>query len=193
MSFVNRLHFQRRCGRVSDCRKGLCGESVRYDMDKGLVHIYCGHGKGKTSAAIGKAIQAASCGKTVMIIQFLKKRQSDEIGFIRRLEPEIKLFRFERSDECYEELSEEQRAEETVNIRNGMGFARKVISTQGCDVLILDEVLGLVETGIITREELKTLIEMKDEEMHLILTGVNRCESLWELADEVTVMERMKP
>ena len=74
-----------------------------------------------------------------------------------------------------------------------MGFARKVISTQGCDVLILDEVLGLVETGIITREELKTLIEMKDEEMHLILTGVNRCESLWELADEVTVMERMKP
>ena len=162
-------------------------------MDKGLVHIYCGHGKGKTSAAIGKAIQAASCGKTVMIIQFLKKRQSDEIGFIRRLETEIKLFRFERSDECYEELSEEQRAEETVNIRNGMSFARKVISTQGCDVLILDEVLGLVETGIITREELKALIEMKDDEMHLILTGVNRCESLWELADEVTVMKRMKP
>lgn len=161
-------------------------------MDKGIVHIYCGHGKGKTSAALGKAIQSASSGKTVMIIQFLKKRHNDEIGFIRRLEPEIKLFRFERSEESFENLSEEKRAEECMNIRNGMNFARKVISTQGCDVLILDEVLGLVEAGITTKEELKTLIELKDEEMDLILTGVNECEELWELADEVTVMVNKK-
>lgn len=162
-------------------------------MDKGVVQIYCGHGKGKTSAALGKAIQAASSGKTVMIIQFMKKRQNDEIGFIRRLEPEIKLFRFERSEESFEDLSEEKRAEETMNIRNGINFARKVISTQGCDVLILDEVLGLVETGIITREELKNLIALKDEEMDLILTGVNESEALCELADEVTVMESYHP
>ena len=168
-------------------------DHVRYDMDKGLVHIYCGHGKGKTSAALGKAIQAASCGKTVMIIQFLKKRQSDEIGFIRRLEPEIKLFRFERSEQSFESLSEEERAEESMNIRNGMNFARKVISTQGCDVLILDEVLGLVEAGITTKEELKSLVELKDEEMDLILTGVNESEELWGLADEVTVMESKRP
>lgn len=161
-------------------------------MDKGIVHIYCGHGKGKTSAALGKAIQSASSGKTVMIIQFLKKRHNDEIGFIRRLEPEIKLFRFERSEESFENLSEEKRAEECMNIRNGMNFARKVISTQGCDVLILDEVLGLVEAGITTKEELKTLIELKDEEMDLILTGVNECEELWELTDEVTVMVNKK-
>ncbi len=161
-------------------------------MDKGRVHIFCGHGRGKTTAAIGKAIQAASQGKTVMIIQFLKKRQSDEIGFIQRLEPEIKLFRFERSEESYESLPEEKRTEECVNIRNGMNFARKVLSTQGCDVLILDEVLGLVEAGITTAEEIKELIALKDEEMDLILTGVYRSEELWDLADEVTVMQMMK-
>ena len=74
-----------------------------------------------------------------------------------------------------------------------MNFARKVITTQGCDVWILDEVLGLVEAGITTREELKKLIELKDEEMDLILTGVNESEELWELADEVTVMESKRP
>lgn len=161
-------------------------------MDKGYVHIFCGHGRGKTTAALGKAIQAASTGKTVMIIQFLKKRQNDEIGFIRRLEPEIKLFRFERSEESYESLSEEKRIEECMNIRNGMNFARKVLSTQGCDVLILDEVLGLLEAGITTADEIKALIELKDEEMDLILTGVYEGEELWDLADEVTVMQMMK-
>lgn len=162
-------------------------------MEKGLTHIYCGEGKGKTTAAIGRAIQAASVGKTVMIIQFLKSRQSDEIGFIGRLEPEIKLFRFERSEKSYESLSEEERREECQNIRNGLNFARKVITTQGCDVLILDEVLGLVSAGIISCEEIKNLIAAKDEEMELILTGVYKGEELWGSADEVTVMQMMKP
>ena len=61
-------------------------------MDKGLVHIIFGEGRGKTTSAIGQAIRAASEGKSVIIIQFLKEKQRDDIGFIRRLEPEIKGF-----------------------------------------------------------------------------------------------------
>jgi len=158
-------------------------------MKNGLVQIFCGEGKGKTTAAIGKAIQAASMGRTVMIIQFLKGRQEEEISFIRRLEPEIKLFRFERSDCSYLELTEEEREKETQNIRNGLNFARKVITTQGCDVLILDEVLGLPAAGIISADEIISLIEAKDDDMDLILTGINQDEEYWELADEVTVMQ----
>lgn len=161
-------------------------------MEKGLIQIFCGEGKGKTSAALGKGIQAASNGRIVMIIQFMKKRQSDEIGFIQRLEPEIKLFRFERSENSYDSLSEEERKEECQNIRNGLNFARKVLVTQGCDVLILDEVLGLVSAGIISTDEVKELIGCKDSEMDLILTGVHKSEELWELADEVTVMQMRK-
>lgn len=160
-------------------------------MEKGAVHIFCGQGKGKTTAAIGKAIQAASMGKTVMIVQFLKKRYSDEIGFIGRLEPEIKLFRFERQEECYDQLSDEQRREECVNIRNGLNFARKVLVTHSCDVLVLDEVLGLVGTGIIQAEEIRELLEQRGS-MEIILTGVYEGEELWDLADEVTVMQQMK-
>ena len=62
-------------------------------MDKGSIHIYCGEGKGKTTAAIGQGIQEASQGRSVIIIQFMKERNAEAIGFVQRLEPEIKLFR----------------------------------------------------------------------------------------------------
>ena len=87
-------------------------------MDKGSVHIFCGEGKGKTTAAIGQGIRAASQGKSVIVIQFLKGRMVEEISFLKRLEPEIKLFRFEKSDESFDSLSAEEKEEETQNIRN---------------------------------------------------------------------------
>lgn len=155
-------------------------------MDKGSVHIFCGEGKGKTTAAIGQGIRAASQGKSVIVIQFLKGRMVEEIGFLRRLEPEIKLFRFEKSDESFDKLTEEERAEEASNIRNGMNFAKKVLVTEGCDVLILDEVLGLIEHGIITVDDIRTLIEVKDDETELILTGVYDGREIWDCVDVVT-------
>ena len=157
-------------------------------MDKGYVHIFCGEGKGKTTAAIGQAIRAASAGQNVIIVQFLKEKLSEEIRFIQRLEPEIKLFRFQKADRAFDQLTEEEKAEEVQNIRNGWNFAKKTMVTQECDVLILDEVLALVEQEIITEEEIKTLIASKDENMSMILTGVHRCEFLWKYVDAVTEM-----
>lgn len=155
-------------------------------MDKGYVHIFCGEGKGKTTAAIGQAIRVASSGQSVIIIQFLKEKLSEEIRFIQRLEPEIKLFRFQKADQAFDQLTQEEQTEEVQNIRNGWNFAKKVMVTQECDVLILDEVLALVENEIITAEELKALIASRDESMSLILTGMHCSESLWDCADAVT-------
>ena len=157
-------------------------------MEKGYVQIFCGEGKGKTTAAVGQAFRAASIGKNVFIIQFLKEKLSEEIRFIERLEPEIKLFRFQKADCAFGDLTQEEQVEEAQNIRNGWNFAKKVIVTQECDMLILDEVLGLIEKGIITEEEVKSLITSRDENMSLILTGIPRHESLWEYADMVTEM-----
>ena len=77
-------------------------------MGKGLIHIYAGDGRGKSPAAIGRAVQAAVDGKRVVIIQFLKGKGLGDSDFVRRMEPEIKLFRFEKSDENFAELSEER-------------------------------------------------------------------------------------
>ena len=156
-----------------------------------MIHIYTGDGRGKSPAALGRAVQAAARGEQVVIIQFLKGKGLEDTEFVRRLEPEIKLFRFEKSDENYEELSEEKKAEEIMNIRNGLNFAKKVLYTGECSLLILDEVLGLIDKGIITVEELKSLLSAKPEEMDIIMTGITLNDRVCALADQVTKVETM--
>ncbi|MFR7719222.1 MAG: cob(I)yrinic acid a,c-diamide adenosyltransferase [Lachnospiraceae bacterium] len=66
-------------------------------MGRRYIHISCGAGMGKTSAALGKGVRAASEGKSVVVIQFLKEKKTENVEeFFKRLEPEIRLFRFEK-------------------------------------------------------------------------------------------------
>lgn len=160
--------------------------------NEGLVQIYCGPGKGKTSVAIGQAIRAVGHGKTAIVIQCLKGRATSELDYLSVLEPNVRLFRFEKKDKYYEDLSDEEKQEENCNIRNGLNYARKVLVTQECDMLILDEILGAVEFGIITEEEVEELIRTKDEETELILTGNVVPERLREAADRVVSLEVIK-
>lgn len=156
-------------------------------MDKGYVHIFCGTGMGKTSAALGKGVREASEGKNVVLIQFMKERQSGvSMDYFKRLEPEVKLFRFQKFPENYERLTDREKADEVQNIKNGLNFAKKVLVTEECDVLILDEILGLTDTGIVTVDELLNLINAVGEGMELYLTGTSRCEALWPYVDGVT-------
>jgi cob(I)alamin adenosyltransferase len=157
-------------------------------MEKGSVQIYYGAGRGKTNAALGNALRAAGENKSVIIIQFLKGKTDDQIAYMKQLEPEIKVFRFEKSEENYDELPEERQAEEKLNMKNGLNFAKKVLVTGECNVLILDEVLGLVEAGVIEAEELRALFEAKGEYTSLILTGIYPAKEIWQYADEVTEM-----
>lgn len=164
---------------------------VEIDMNRGSIYIYTGDGRGKSPAAWGRAMQAAAEGRSVVIIQFLKGKGLADSAFIRRMEPEIRLFHFEKSDENYMELPEDKKKEECVNIRNGLGYAKKVLSVSECDLLILDEVLGLVEKEIITVEDLKELLESR-RETDVILTGSSMCDEICVLADEVSKIETLK-
>lgn len=160
-------------------------------MKKGFVHIYTGDGKGKSSAALGRAVQAATEGKSAVIIQFLKGNGVGESDFLRRMEPEVKVFHFEKAAENFEDLSDEKKQEEIANIKNGINFAKKVLATGECDLLILDEVLGLVEKDIITVEEVKAFLEARDE-TDIILTGITLKDEICALADEISKIETMK-
>lgn len=140
-------------------------------MCKEKVTVYCGDGKGKTTAALGYAVQAAGQGNNVIIIQFLKGRKDEEMEFLRRLEPEVKFFSFAKSEKNFAELSEEEQKEETINIRNGFNFARKVLVTGECSLLILDEFLGLWDNHMISEEDVASLMNAASEETEIILTG----------------------
>lgn len=154
-------------------------------MNAGIVRIFYGEGHGKSTAAMGRALQAASEGKRVFIIHYLKGRMEGEAQFMKKLEPEIKVFQFEKNDVSYENLTPEEKKEAQLNIKNGVNFARKVLLTGECDLLILDEVLGLVDAGLLQKEELENLLKSRSGGMDLILTGRNMDESIRVYADEI--------
>lgn len=161
-------------------------------MNGGYTHVFCGKGDGKSSAALGKGLIGASNGKKVIMIQFLKAKIGNEIQFFSRLEPEIKLFRFEKSNEKFDSLSEEEKTEEIMNIKNGLNFAKKVLVTGECDILILDEVIGLVDEGILSIEELISVINAKSSEAVIYMTGMNLSEKLAGYVDHISVIESKK-
>ena len=161
-------------------------------MEKGMIYIYSGEGHGKSPAALGKALQTACRGENVVIIRFLKGRGLSASAFVKRLEPEIKIFRFEKSDENFVNLSEERKAEEIGNIKNGLNFAKKVMNTDECSLLILDEVLELLDNDIISVQELRALLLCKPEGMDIIMTGTTSNDEAYPLADEVTKVETVR-
>ena len=154
-------------------------------MSTGKIQVYYGEGRGKTSVALGYAIHEASKGESVIVIQFLKQKDEDEISFLGRLEPEIRLFRFQKSEKFYRELPAEEQLEEQMNMKNGISYARKVLQTGECDILILDEVLGLLDQNIVPEEEILQLMAMKSDDMHMIMTGQVISDGIMEQADDV--------
>ena len=161
-------------------------------MGRRRLQIYFGNGRGKTTAALGQAIREASGGKPVIIIQFLKGRQPEQISFIQRLEPEIRLFRFQRREAAFEELSEKEREEEVMTMKNGLDFARKVLATGECDVLVLDEILGLLDYGIAEVADIRSVLEEASEDTEIIFTGIRLCSEVMEWADEVYQISALK-
>ncbi len=161
-------------------------------MSKRIVQVYHGTGKGKTSAAVGQCIRAASRGQSVIIIQFLKGKDAQEYSFLKKLEPDIKLFCFEKENESYMLLPEEKQNDEKKNIINGLNFAKKVIDTHECDVVVLDEILGLIDVGIITVEDIIRLIEAREDYVRLVLTGQHLPDELMPYVDVVSRIELIK-
>ena len=132
----------------------------------GKIQIFAGKGHGKSPAALGEAVMAAAAGKHVVIIQFLKGKGLIESELERRLEPELKIFRFEKSAGDFNSWPEEKRKEEARNIRNGIAFARKVLMTGECDLLVLDEPFkGLDET---LRENMMALVSKTNAAILLV-------------------------
>ena len=154
-------------------------------MKENLIQVICGPGKGKTASALGRGVTALLKGKTVIMVQFLKgSMETEGMEIVKRLEPEFKLFRFEKSPIFFDQLSEEEKDEARINIRNGLNFAKKVLVTGECNILsILDE-------GIISLEELKTLIcQARQSEAELIMTGSVYPQELDEYVDEITKIQ----
>ncbi len=167
------------------------GNEWGFVMASGKVMIFMGDGYGKSAAALGVAMKRASEDDRVVIIQFLKGKGITDSQFTKRLEPEIKIFRFEKSEVDYNERTPEEQEEAAVNIRNGLNFARKVLATGECNLLILDEVLEVVNKDIISVEDLKELVESSID-TDIIITGSEMNVEVCKFADKISEIGNMQ-
>lgn len=154
-------------------------------MGTKVIQAFYGQGKGKTSAAVGQALREAGEGQHITIIQFLKGKIADEFQILAKLEPDVQIFRFDQSEISYCELSLQEKEEEKQNILNGFNYAKKVIETGESDVIILDELLGLVDLGIITTRDVIDLLTLEGDYRKLIITGNNLDEELVSYIDVI--------
>lgn len=156
---------------------------------KGLVHIYCGDGKGKTTAAAGLAIRAAGAGKKVLFVQFFKDGTSSECGILSEVD-NITIMVCRRHYGLFKRMSEEEKRQAAEDY--GALLDKALKEAPSCSLLVLDEAVSACNHGIISEEKLAAFIENKPEGLELVLTGRDPSERLLALADYVTEMKKLR-
>jgi cob(I)alamin adenosyltransferase len=159
---------------------------------KGLVIVFTGDGKGKTTAALGIALRAAGHKMYVSIVQFLKSQSSTgELRAVERLMPEVEIVSLGRGfvNCCGDRMS---RDEHRRAAQEALKLARQRMLSGSWDVLILDEINTAASLGLIDVKDVVSLIQEKPPKLHLLLTGRDAHPEIIEAADLVTEMRKIK-
>jgi cob(I)alamin adenosyltransferase len=164
-------------------------------LKKGLVQIYTGDGKGKTTAAFGLALRAAGQANKVLIYQFLKP-PSLEIGERLALESGAAQITVEALDVPWDMSKSPKDEQAAATMKNAISEAlEKIAETaekRSYDVLILDEIVYCLLEGLAGLEEVKNVIDSRDPCVEIVLTGRGATEELIAMADLVTEMKKIK-
>ncbi|MEW6714740.1 MAG: cob(I)yrinic acid a,c-diamide adenosyltransferase [Nitrospirota bacterium] len=160
-------------------------------MPKGLIHVYTGEGKGKTTAAFGLAVRAAGHNKKVLILQFLKggSQNSGEAVAVKKFGIKIITFKDQISPIFNPEAD---LAELKRSVKESLKFTVKEVKSGGYDIIILDEFNNLFSNKLATMEDAKRIIESKPDNVELVFTGRNAPDELVEIADYVTETRMIK-
>ena len=154
----------------------------------GLVHIYFGDGKGKTTAALGLALRALGDGLRVCVCQFLKGADSGEVEALRRFESAVLLRAEGGSDRFLWQMDEEERAAYLARQRELLKRAAAV----DADVYVLDEAIDAAQAGAFSIETLRRQTETLRARGEVILTGHDVPEALLSGADYITRMQKLR-
>jgi cob(I)alamin adenosyltransferase len=157
-------------------------------LNKGLVQLYFGNGKGKTTAAMGLALRAAGCGLQVYIAQFVKGLKYSELISLAKLKDNITVKQYGRG--CF--IKKEATQKDVDAAQKGLAEVRKVVTSGKYDVVILDEITIAEYFKLLSVEEILALISSKPQNVELILTGRKADSRIIEAADLVTEMVEVK-
>jgi ATP:corrinoid adenosyltransferase len=157
----------------------------------GLVHIYCGDGKGKTTCSVGLTVRASGYGLHVLFMQFLKSGDSSELNVLRTLPgvevvtgKPIKKFSFQMTEEEKQETRDASAAE--------IKEAERLVNADHYDLVVFDECLGAIEAGLMDEQVIIDFLNNRPDQLEVVLTGRNPSEKLMDIADYVSRIDKVK-
>jgi cob(I)alamin adenosyltransferase len=163
---------------------------MRHSKTKGLIYVYTGNGKGKTTAALGTALRAAGHGLRVLIIQFMKKQANiGEMKALAAMELPITIKQFGR---CVFFKSRTCESRDIQMAHQGLQYFKEAMESETYDIIVLDEINMAIYFGLVKQNEVIDLIESRPSHLHLLLTGRKATKKVMDLANLVTEMKEVK-
>jgi len=160
-------------------------------MKTGLIHLYIGDGKGKTTAAVGLAARAAGSGMKVVFGQVLKGSTTGEVASLEALG--VKVIRSDKKMGFVWQMNEEQKEEcRAEQQRLFDEIHNTVVSEPDTGLVVVDEALDVIALGLVDEQLVREVIETKREGLEVVFTGHTAPEWLIEKADYVTEMKKIK-
>lgn len=151
----------------------------------GLVHIYCGDGKGKTTAGMGLCVRAAGFGYKVLVYQFMKDNSTSERKILENV-GNITLIPGLSREKFSFQMTEEEKQERREFYAGQLSKIAKLVRTERYDVVFLDEVIYTIRAGLLEERELVRFLDEKPADLEVILTGQGPGEELLKRADYVS-------
>ena len=158
---------------------------------QGLIHMYIGDGKGKTTAAFGLGLRCYGSGKTVYAVQFLKPLESGELRAVKSLGDRFKSFRFETVTGFLYNMDEAKRSQLKDEIRSAFEFVSVTLKEGSCDMLILDEIIDAVTSGMIDEAALLDALKSR-KHTEVVMTGHNPSPAFFDVCNYVSEMKCIK-
>ena len=161
-------------------------------IDKGLIIIYYGNGKGKTTASLGVALRAIGYNHNVCMIQFIKGEWDyGELYSSNKLKPNFELIVTGKG--FIGIIDDDHLIEEHIqSSKNALKIAKEKISSNKYNIIILDEINYALKLNLITENEVIDLLDSKPKELNIIMTGNYLSDKILEIADLVTEMKEVK-
>ena len=151
----------------------------------GFVHIYCGDGKGKTSAALGLAVRAAGRTKRILLVRFLKNEDSGEVPALRLI-PGITVMPCAQEFGFVFQLDQEKKTKAAEYFQRRFEQACQTAAEEKYDVLILDEIMAACNYGMVREDDVAEFLEKRPGRLEVVLTGREPSVRLMELADYIS-------
>ncbi|MBD3415388.1 MAG: cob(I)yrinic acid a,c-diamide adenosyltransferase [Candidatus Aminicenantes bacterium] len=157
---------------------------------KGMVQIYTGQGKGKTTAALGLALRAAGHGLKTYIGQFIKGQKYGELKSLERLKPLVKVEQFGRN--AFIHVNKNPDPQDIQKAEEGLDSCLKAMLSGLFDIIVLDEINVAMYFNLIREENVHDFLDQRPDHVEVILTGRHAPKSLIKRADLVTDMTEIK-